>query len=302
VNLIEAVDARFRDLTRTDAEAVCLYDEGRWLEGPLWLPNAEELLFSDIPNDRVLRWSPAAGVSVFSTGGFQNGRALDARGHVIACEHGGRRVVRVNAAGGAVPLVTHHGGGRLNSPNDVIVHPDGGIWFTDPDYGILTSHEGYQAPSEQPACQVFRLEPGASEPVPLIDTMDKPNGLAFSPDFRWLYVADSGRSHHARTPAEIRRFEVSGGHTLVDAGVLATLDCGIPDGMAVDVQGNIWSSAGEGVHCFGPDGALLGKLRLGCVASNVCFGQSDHLFITTARRLFKVRVGVTGAAVPGMTV
>jgi gluconolactonase len=144
---------------------------------------------------------------------------------------------------------------------------------------------------------VFRLAPGDTEPRAVVDTMVKPNGLAFSPDGRWLYVAESGASHVPGTPAEIRRFAVARGGELSDAGRLARLDCGVPDGMAVDEQGNIWSSAGDGVHCFAPDGALLGRLELGCVASNLCFGGESgrRLFVTTAQKVFAVEVAVRGA-------
>lgn len=295
------LDTRFRRLVLPNAELECLYEGGRWLEGPLWLPDSEQLLFSDIPNDQVLRWVPNTGVGVFSRGGFQNGRARDRQGRIIACEHGSRSLVARGLDGEVSVLASHFQGKRLNSPNDVAVHGDGSIWFTDPDYGILTDYEGHRAPREQEGCWVFRLRAGEREPQAMVTCMIKPNGLAFSPDGRTLYVADSGGSHVPGTPAHIRRFALRGAQIEPD-GMLGVLDCGLPDGMAVDEEGNVWSSAGDGVHCFAPDGTLLGKLALGGVTSNLCFGgtKRNRLFITTPRRLLCLAVAVRGAApLPG---
>lgn len=287
----------FEALIVAGAEVECLHEGCRWLEGPLWLEESHQLLFSDVPNDRVLRWSPGGGVAAVSQGGFQNGRTRDRHGRVIVCEQGPRRLVAVEPDGARTVLATHHAGGRLNSPNDVIEAADGSLWFTDPDYGILSDYEGHRAPSEQAACHVFRLAPGATEPQAMVGTMVKPNGLAFSPDGRWLYVADSGASHVPGTPAEIRRFRLGGDAGIADEGVFATLDCGLPDGIAVDERGNVWSSAGDGVHCFAPDGGLLGKILLECATSNLCFGgpSNDQLFMTTAKRLLALRVAVGGS-------
>jgi gluconolactonase len=294
---LHAADPRFTSLTVDGAPLACLHDGGRWLEGPLWLPDSGELLFSDIPEDKVLCRSSDGAVRVFSRGGFANGRTLDALGRLVTCQQGTRSLVAREADGRERVLASHHAGGRLNSPNDVVAAADGSLWFTDPDYGILSDYEGHRAPSEQRACHVFRLAPGDPEPRVVVDSMVKPNGLAFSPDGRWLYVADSGASHVPGTPAEIRRFAVRPGGELSDTGRLAILDRGVPDGMAVDERGNIWSSAGDGVHCFAPDGVLLGKLDLGCVASNLCFGGEGgrRLFITTAQKLFALDVAVRGA-------
>ncbi len=295
--LVDAVEPRFARLVGNTRVPECLHEGGMWLEGPLWLADSQQLLFSDIPRDLVLRWIPGLGVGVFSRGGFQNGRTRDARGRIVFCEHGGRRLVARETDGCDTVLASHHAGGRLNSPNDVVARPDGSLWFTDPDYGILSDYEGHQAPSEQPACHVFHLRPGDAQPRAVIASMVKPNGLAFSPDGSWLYVADSGGSHVPGTPPQIRRFAVGPGGEVEAAGVLATLDCGLPDGMAVDEEGNVWSSAGDGIHCFAPDGRLLGKLRLGCITSNLCFGGPgrNRLFITSARRLFAIDVAVRGA-------
>lgn len=297
---LDIIDRRFRELVVSSARPELLYRGGRWLEGPLWLPDAEQLLFSDIPNDRVMRWVPGLGAATMrSPAGFQNGRARDRQGRVVACEHGGRRVVRTEPDGSITVLCDRYRGRRLNSPNDVVVKSDGSIWFTDPDYGILTDYEGTRSPSEQPACHVFRLRPGDAEPEAVASQLVKPNGLAFSPDESLLYVADSGGSHSVDgRPKSIHRFEVRVDGSLEDAGVLAEVDPGLPDGMAVDEFGNVWTSAGDGVHCLLPDGTLLGRLLLPGPVSNLCFGGPKHnrLFITATDALYAIYVGVRGAA------
>lgn len=295
----EIHDPRFRSLVLASAAFERLYGECRWAEGPVYLPDVDELWFSDIPNDRVMRWVPALGVGVLqSPCGYANGQTRDAHGRVIRCEHLARRVVRIESDGGRSVLAAQHGGARLNSPNDVVVHSDGSVWFTDPDYGILTDYEGRRAPREQSGCHVFRLAPdGALDAV--ITDMVKPNGLAFSPDERWLYVADSGGSHLEGGPHHIRRFEVTGGGVHA-AGVLAEVTPGLPDGLRVDEQGNVWSSAADGVQCFAADGTMLGKLLLPEVVSNLTFGgpHRNRLFITATTSLYAIYVAAAGAATP----
>ena len=298
----DIVEQRFKHLILANAEPERLYDGGRWLEGPLWLPDTEQLLFSDIPNDRVMRWVPHLGAAPLrAPAGFANGRARDLEGRVVTCEHGARRVVRTEHDGSLTVLCDRHGGGRLNSPNDVVVKADGSVWFTDPDYGILTDYEGHRAASEQAACHVFRLAVGSVEPVAVASRMVRPNGLAFSPDESLLYVADSGGSHTASgAPHHIRRFALGPVGGLADAGVLAEVAPGLPDGLAVDEHGHVWSSAGDGVHCFEPDGTLLGRIRLPQTVSNLCFGGPvrNRLFITATHSLYALYVAVRGAGRP----
>ena len=300
--LFDIVDSSFRDLIIPTASPELLYDAGRWLEGPLWLGDSCQLLFSDIPNDVVMRWAPGLGVAPFlAPAAYQNGRARDAQGRVIACEHGGRRLVRTALDGAIEVLCQSHGGARLNSPNDVAVRSDGTVWFTDPDYGILSDYEGHRAPREQAACHVFRLDPGTSEPVAVVFDMDRPNGLAFSPDESLLYVADSGGSHNPDgNPHHIRRFTVQDDRSLSSAGVLTEVSPGMPDGMKIDEHGHVWTSAGDGVHCYAPDGNLLGRIRLPQTVSNLCFGgvEGNRLFITATQCLYALDVATRGAPVP----
>ena len=298
MSFLDIVDERFRALTIGDAALELLYGGGQWLEGPLWLDESEALLFSDIPADRVLRWTAGEGVSMLlAPADFQNGRARDREGRVVACEHGGRRLVRYELDGRVGTLCDHHGGRRLNSPNDVVVKRDGSIWFTDPDYGILSDYEGHRAPREQDACHLFRLDPGEREPIAVASHMVRPNGLAFDLREAVLYVADSGGSHTADgSPHHIRRFAVQPDRSLVDLGVFAEVAPGFPDGMAVDELGNVWTSAGDGVHCFDPSGTLLGRVLVPETVSNLCFGgaRGDRLFITATRSLYALPLAIRG--------
>lgn len=287
----------FRTLILPHAEPESIYSGARWAEGPLWVGDGRYLLFSDIPENRILRWIEGVGVSEFSKPAqFSNGRARDLQGRIVTCEHGPRRLSRLEHDGSLTALATHYAGGRLNSPNDVIVQRDGNIWFTDPDYGILTDYEGERAPSEQSGCHVFRLSPDGQLQA-MISDMVKPNGLAFSPDERVLYVADSGGSHQADGPHHIRRFTLSADGNLAAAGVLAEVCPGMPDGIKVDELGNIWSSAADGVHCYAASGELLGKILLPETVSNLCFGgeRRNRLFITATRSVYAVYVSVRGA-------
>jgi gluconolactonase len=271
-----------------------------WTEGPVWFADHGCLLFSDIPNERMLRWTPGVGVSVFrQPSGFANGHTRDREGRLVSCEHGGRRVVRTEADGRLTVLAAAHEGRRLNSPNDVVVGSDGAVWFTDPDYGILSDYEGYRAEREQAGCFVYRIDPVTGAVAAVATDFARPNGLCFSPDEGFLYVAESGQSHDPAVPAVIRRFRVEGAR-LAGGEVFATLDNGLPDGIRCDTEGNVWSSAGDGVHVFAPDGVLLGKILVPQRVSNLCFGgpRRNRLFITATRSVYAVYVAATGAQVP----
>jgi gluconolactonase len=271
----------------------------RWTEGPVWFADHGCLLFSDIPNERILRWTPGAGVSVFrQPSNFANGHTRDRQGRLVSCEHGGRRVTRTEPDGRITVLAESHGGRRLNSPNDVVVKSDGSIWFTDPTYGILSDYEGYRADPEQEARHVFRLDPSGTL-APVLSDFAQPNGLCFSPDESLLYIADSGASHDPGVPPIIRRFRVTD-RGLTGGEVFATLDAGLPDGIRCDMNGNVWSSAGDGVHVFAPDGSLLGKILVPQRVANLTFGgpRRNRLFITATTSVYLVYVAATGAQVP----
>ncbi|WP_102225727.1 SMP-30/gluconolactonase/LRE family protein [Acidimangrovimonas sediminis] len=294
---LEIRDPRFLDFIHPMAQLERLATGFTWTEGPVWFGDHGCVLFSDIPSRRILRWSDTGGLTVFrENSGFNNGNTRDEVGRLIGCRHGFRDVVRTEWDGSLTILASDHDGCRLNSPNDVVVTSDGTVWFTDPTYGILGDFEGFRATPEQGARHVFRLSPGGA-PEPVISDFTQPNGLAFSPDERRLYVAESGKSHDDTVPAVIRQFDLGDDGSLRDAGVLAELDCGFPDGLRVDRLGNVWSSARDGVHCFTPSGALLGKILIPETVANLCFGGADgqRLFITATTSLYRIYVGVKGA-------
>jgi gluconolactonase len=272
----------------------------RWTEGPVWFADHGCLLFSDIPNERILRWVPGLGVSTFrQPSNFANGHTRDRQGRLVSCEHGGRRVTRTEADGSLTVLADSHGGRRLNSPNDVVVRSDGSVWFTDPTYGILSDYEGYRAEPEQEARHVFRIDPASGAIAPVVSDFVQPNGLCFSPDESQLYIAESGSSHDPSVPAVIRRFRV-GERGLSGGEVFAEIDNGLPDGIRCDLNGNVWSSAGDGVHIFAPDGVCLGKILVPQRVSNLTFGgpRRNRLFITATTSVHLLYVAATGAQVP----
>ncbi|WP_196260835.1 SMP-30/gluconolactonase/LRE family protein [Pelagibacterium limicola] len=300
-NLYEIRDDRFRDLIILNAFLEELYSDCLWAEGPVWCEDWRHLIWSDIPNNRMLRWSPETGVSVFrAPSNFANGNTRDRNGRLISCEHGARRVVRAEPDGGLTVLADSFEGGKLNSPNDVVVHEDGAVWFTDPTYGILSDYEGYKAEPEQARRRVYRIDGATGNITAVVDDFVQPNGLAFSPDFKKLYVADSGRSHDSAAPHHIRVFDVGDGGRLSGGAVFAEIDTGVPDGFRLDTEGRVWTSAGDGVHCFDPDGTLLGKIRIPQTVANLTFGgpRRAQLFIVATRSLYAIHVNARGCARP----
>lgn len=296
-------DDRFLHLIVGSSRLEMLHTGCRWSEGPVWFNDMGCLLWSDIPNQRILRWSAnalqAEAVSIFrSPSNFANGHTRDALGRLVSCEHGTRRVTRTEVDGAMTVLADHFQGKRLNSPNDVIVHSDGSVWFTDPTYGILSDYEGYRAAAEQPVQGVYRIDP-SGEIAMVADDFAQPNGLVFSPDESKLYIADSAFSHDPDAPRHIRAFDVSGGR-LKSGKVFAHIDTGLPDGIRVDVAGNIWSSAADGVHCFAPDGTRLGKIFVPETVANLTFGgpMRNRLFIAATASLYAIYVAATGAQKP----
>jgi gluconolactonase len=294
---LEVIDERFRGC-QGDEWVERLHTGCRWTEGPAYFPAGRSLVFSDIPNDRVLRFdelTDAVGV-LHAPAGYANGHTIDRRGRLLSCEQGHRRVTRTEHDGTVTVITDSYDGKRLNSPNDLVEHSDGSIWFTDPSYGIDSDYEGHRAQSEIGACNVYRVDPATGETRIVAEDFVRPNGLAFSADERQLYIADTRERH-------LRRFDVAdGGEGAVLTGgeVFATCDAGSFDGVRLDELGRIWAAAHDGLHCFDPDGTLLGKLRLPEIVSNLTFGgpKGNDLFITATSSLFAIRLNITGARYP----
>ena len=297
------IDDRFRRLTLGTASLETLWTGGRWVEGPAYFAAGRYLVWSDIPNNRMLRWDETDGsVSVFRQPSYHaNGHTVDREGRLVSCEHQRRAVTRTEFDGSRTVLVDRIGDQRLNSPNDVVVKSDGTIWFSDPTYGIDSDYEGDAAPSEIGASHVYRYDPATRECAAVATDFAKPNGLAFSPDERLLYVADTGATHAKDGPRHIRRFAVAGdGRTLSGGEVFATCGSGLFDGFRLDVHGNLWTSAGDGVHCYAPDGTLLGKIAVPEIVANLCFGgpKRNRLFICATTSLYAIYVQTAGCRRP----
>ena len=295
----EVLDERFRRLINSTAMVEKLFEGCRWAEGPAYLPASRSLVWSDIPNNRLLRWDEGSGVTgVFrQPSDFTNGNTVDRQGRLVSCQHGGRRLVRTEHDGSITVLVDRYQGKRLNSPNDAVVKSDGTVWFTDPDYGIGSDYEGYRAEAEIGGCYVYRLDPETGDCQAVATDFERPNGLAFSPDERRLYVADTGASHRPDGPRHMRVFDVAADGSLAGGNVFATCTAGFFDGLRVDEAGRVWASAADGVHCFEPDGTLIGKIKVPEVVANVVFGgiKRNRLFICGTTSLYSVYLLINGA-------
>jgi len=296
MSCFEVIDPRFGGFVMGNAPVKRIATGFDWVEGPVWFGDAGCLLFSDIPNNRILRWTPEGVTTFRAPSNYSNGHTRDREGRLVSCEHGSRRVTRTELDGSITVIADGYMGKRLNSPNDVVVSGDGAIWFTDPHYGIMTDYEGFKADQEL-TCNVYRVDPaGGIEAV--ITEMHCPNGLAFSPDESLLYVADTGRMFHP-DPQHIRVFEMVDGRPR-EGRLFHTITPGCADGMRVDTDGNLWSSARDGVHCIAPDGTLLGKVLVPEVVSNLCFGgRAKHqLFITATTSVYSVILNRNGMQHP----
>jgi gluconolactonase len=293
------VDPRFGALRIGNALVERLYTGMRWAEGPVHFGDGGFLVWSDIPNDRLLRFTAESGaVSVFrQPSRHANGNTRDRQGRLVTCEHGARRVTRTEHDGRLTILAERFEGKRLNSPNDVVVHSDGGVWFTDPTYGIRGAYEGQRAEQELPT-GVYRLDPQSGRLDLVADDLLMPNGLAFSPDESRLYVADTGIVERGDGPPHLRVFDVAGGARLRGGRVFASMRPAFSDGVRVDVDGNVWTSAGWAGS--GSDGELLGRILLPEVCANLCFGGPDRnrLFMTASTSLYSVYVNTRGAGYP----
>lgn len=294
----EVLDPRFARLFNSSAQVEKLFTGCRWAEGPAYFAAGRYLVWSDIPNDRMLRYDETDGsVSVFRhPAGYSNGNTTDRQGRLVTCEHGGRRVSRTEHDGAVVTIADRWDGKRLNSPNDLVERSDGSIWFTDPAYGIDTDYEGHKSESEIGACHVYRVDGKSGAIDAVITDMVRPNGIAFSPDERKLYVSDTGRTHGSNKPAPIRVFDVDEAGKVSGGDTFAECTVGVFDGFRLDDEGRIWSSAGDGIHCYDPDGTLIGKVKVPEVVANCVFGgpKRNVLYICGTTSLYAVRLMVNG--------
>ena len=295
MSFFEAYAAIFKTFVMGNAPLQKLATGFDWVEGPVWFGDANCLLFSDIPNNRIMRWSPATGISIFrEPSNFSNGHTRDRQGRLISCEHGTRRVTRTEYDGTVTIIADQYQGKRLNSPNDVVVKSDGSIWFTDPHYGIMTDYEGYKATQELP-CHVYRVDGSTREIKAVLTDFDCPNGLAFSADEKRLFVSDTGRMFES-DPTHIRAFDVDEKDKLSHGQIFHSVSHGVADGMRVDSLGNLWTSADDGVHCISSSGELLGKILVPETVSNLCFGgrNKHRLYITATTGLYAISLNRRG--------
>ena len=304
MSCFEILDPRFSRYVLGNAPVKQLATGFDWVEGPVWFGDADCLLFSDIPNNRIMRWSPTTGISVYrQPSHFANGQTRDREGRLITCEHGTRRVTRTELDGSITIIADQFENKPLNSPNDVVVKSDGSIWFSDPHYGIMTNYEGHKAEQELP-CNVYRVDPKSGNITSVLTDFSCPNGLAFSPDETLLYVADTGEMFDQNAEQHIRVFHVtadgSQANQLTGGDVFHKIEPGCSDGFRLDTDGNVWSSAADGVHCISPDGTLLGKILVPELVSNVCFGgRAKHqLFITATSSIYAISLNRQGCQWP----
>ncbi len=300
---IEVLDRRFRRQGNAAIERIAT--GFRWAEGPVYFRDGGYLLWSDIPNNRIMRWLEEDGhLSVFrAPSNYSNGNTRDREGRLVTCEHDTRRVTRTELDGRITVLADRYEGKRLNAPNDVVVASDGAVWFTDPGYGIDGNYEGHKDDFEL-AGNVYRLDPAAGVLAVVADDFTRPNGLAFSPDESRLYIVDTGITHGG--PSHIRCFEVDGRRLRSGRIFAEDFAPGMSDGLRVDIAGNVWCAMGwgdpaeDGVRCYAPGGDLLGKIHLPEACANLCFGGSkrNRLFMAASTSIYALYVDTQGAQLP----
>ncbi|MGI9504576.1 MAG: SMP-30/gluconolactonase/LRE family protein [Geminicoccaceae bacterium] len=303
MNDFDFIDPRFRQFIMGNAPVEQLATGMRWAEGPVWIGDAGCLLFSDIPNNRIMRWIDGVGLGVYrQPSNYANGNTRDREGRLITCEHGTRRVTRTEHDGSITVIADQYQGKRLNSPNDVVVKSDSTIWFTDPHYGIKIDYEGFKSEQEIP-CHVYRFDPQSGALDAVIADFVCPNGLCFSPDERRLYVAETNLMFEPDADRHIRVFDIGDdGRKITGGEVFHEVDAGCADGFRADEDGNIWTSAGDGVHAVSPEGDLLGKICIPEVVANVTFGgrpgARNRLFICGTSSIYSVFLNCRGAQIP----
>ena len=298
---ISVFDQRMRSLILPGVPLEQLHHGSRWSEGPLYFPAVDCLIWSDIPNNRLLQWVPELGVRVYSHhANHANGNTLDGQGRRVSCEHLTRSVVRIEHDGSRTVLADSHQGKRLNSPNDVVVSSDGAVWFTDPSYGIMSDYEGLRSPSEQEGCYVYRVCPHSGAVEAKIRSMRMPNGLAFSLDEKKLYVADSSHAHDETGYHHILEFAIDAANNVGEGRLFAEIAYGVPDGFRLDEFGNLWVSSARGVEVFAADGTPLGVIHVPETVANLTFGgpKNNRLFIAASSSLYAIFVSARGARRP----
>ncbi|MEP7328277.1 MAG: SMP-30/gluconolactonase/LRE family protein [Betaproteobacteria bacterium] len=272
-----------------------------WSEGPVYFAADDSVVWSDIPNNRMLRWSARDGMSIFrAPSGFTNGHTLDREGRLVSCSHGHRRLERTEADGRVITLVEHFEGKRLNSPNDVVVKSDGTIWFTDPPYGIVSNVEGHAAPSELGVCHVFRFDPDTAILTSMTGALQEPNGLAFSPDESKLYVSDTSIAQGRGEHHHVFVFDVIDGRHLAHGRVFAPIEPGVADGFRLDTDGNLYISSADSIQVYAPDGHRLGKIAVPEKVANCTFGGTagNRLFIAASASLYAITLNAEGMRRP----
>ena len=301
---IEVIDPRFAPVVAGRPRLERLCTGARWSEGPVWMHEDDSLLWSDIPNDRMLRWSAVDGLRVWRDNvEFTNGHTRDVDGTLLHCSHGLRAVYRTQPDGsGQAIVVDRWEGKRFNAPNDIVVKSDGTIWFTDPPYGLIIPEEGHGGESEIGDCLVFRFDPRTRALDAVTDLPIEPNGLAFSPEERRLYVSDTSAALGREATGEhcIWVFDVFDGRRLANGRKFAEVSPGVPDGFRVDVQGWIYTSSEDSVQVFHPDGALLGRIPVPEKVGNVTFGgpQRDVLYVVASTSLYRITLATRGVQRP----